>query len=503
MNRKRTKIVFLLYFFLVIPGLFFLVEQNMGFFIDRSLSKQNINVESTGADFDLFSRSVSFDTVRFSNPSFGEIYCTNLKVNKIDLLSVLPSFGFHAQSISVDSLLITVDMTATDSLDMGRDKGKKKPMKFEVDQLDIGYGLVDMYDKEANHLTFNFQAKTLNYNSVEGIDQGVFTIQNLVYDLIQDYSTIKVDSLSLNIEEDNLMISSVQWKSLLTRREFVRKFPFQKDQIDLEIPRIKMSGMNLSQMNLEGGVRCRLVVLDSCTLKTFRDKQLPRPEKPDVKLLADMIKGTAFRFGIDTVKITNTNITHHENYPPSNESGSIPFTNLYATIYDLSSVGEAPIRLDAQATVLAQAKLKARFELNASPKPSHVRGTLSPIDMVRANQMSVPAAGLEILTGQLLHMDFDFKYTDDRSYGVMNMHYEDLQFKIINPDTHDQNIKQGVGTFIANTFKVRTNNTPDMILYREGKIAFERDKKKAVFGYWWQSVLSGIKSSVGVDKKNG
>jgi hypothetical protein len=49
---------------------------------------------------------------------------------------------------------------------------------------------------------------------------------------------------------------------------------------------------------------------------------------------------------------------------------------------------------------------------------------------------------------------------------------------------------------LANTFKVKSDNTGENI--RTGAINVEREINKSVFNYWWKSMLSGLKSSIGL-----
>ncbi|MBU2884813.1 DUF748 domain-containing protein [Gilvimarinus agarilyticus] len=501
MNKKRSRIVFSIYFFVVIPGLFILAENNIGYFIDRQLSKQNVVAESTGADFDLWSRSVSIDKVKLTNPMLGQVTCTNLRISKIGLVSLLVSGGFHAQSIAIDSLFIDIDVLA-DTLPTDTMSASKRRVTFGVGRLDIGYGMLDFIDQDSSRLTFGFHVDSLQYDSKVGANQGSVVIRKAVFDLAKDFSTIRADSIAMNLDQGVFSGNTIAWESNLTRREFSKKFPYQKGQFHLVIPSFTMNGFSLQALHDDAkGIKCQRMVVDTFNLKSYKDKRQPFPDRANIPLLADMIKSVPVKFGVDTLQLVNAYIQHQESFPGASLPGSVSFARLYATFYNVSSANDDTMILDAQATVLGEGKLKAHFELNPSPKSSHVSGTLSPMSLTRANQMTIAAAGLDVEKGMLKHMDFNFDYDNDRSTGKMNMHYDDLSFQIIDPDTGEQNAKQGITTLIANTFIVKDSNLPDKNNYRVGSISFARDKKKAVFGYWWRSVLSGIKTSVGVDKE--
>ncbi|PIB36192.1 hypothetical protein BFP72_12705 [Reichenbachiella sp. 5M10] len=497
MKTKRAKRVFLIYFFVVIPGLFYLAQSNIGYFIERRMKKNNIEVESTGAEFSLFSRTVFFERLHVVSPQLGELTCTNLAIKKIGLLSLFAARGFAAEEVSLDTLSIELNFLPDSLMAANKDKGA---IDIFVGDWDVAHGSVDLMQKDSSHLTLAFATNSLQYEAGVGANKGEVTVSQLVYDIHQNSSTARVDTIRIDLNTGNLSAQNITWKSQLTKKEYARKYPYQKGRLSLSIPDLIVKGLDLSQMHADKGIQCQRIDIDTCHLLSYKNKRLPFGDKPDQKLIADWIQSAPVKFQIDTVSIVKSTIVHEELFPDASAPGKVSFTNLYATLYHISSMDQKPLVMDAQAVLLGQGKLKAHFELNSSPIPCRVSGELGAMDFAQANSMTIPGVGLEIRSGRLQHLDFAFQYQAQESSGRMNMHYEDLTFRLIDPETRDQSRQQEVSSFLANVFIVRKSNDPNKNNYREGDISFEREAKKSEFAYWWKSVLSGIKSSVGIDR---
>lgn len=491
MTSKKKRFVFLIYFVFVIPGLFFLAEDNIGFFIDRRLNKDNVEVSSTGADFSLLSRSVAFDKISFTHPEYGCITFVDLQVEKINLLSMLPTYGFRAGAVSMDSLILDLNHVDQDSSSTTFELDGKH---FGVDKLDIGFGRLRYAGKDRN-AACDFTLKALKGYSDEGVSQGFLTVHDLSHESFSDATLTTLDSLWMNLDMGQLSAKGLEYKSTLDKVAFAQSFPYQKDRLDLTIPHFWMSGLSLGDWG-ENGVSCERASVDSARLMIYKDKRLvEQTDKADVRLLIDRLRDIPLMFHMDTVTVVHAAISHEERHH-AQKPGRLRFDNLYASIYGLSSQHEKPVSVDAQALFQQQGKVKAHFELNSSPARNKVKGTLSAMDMTRVNDITVPAAGLLVESGDLYGLAFDFEYDDEAADGKVDMRYENLSLQFVDSETQQQNFNQSIKSFLTNTLKVRSKNHEELNNYRTGLIAYQRDKTKFEVGYWWQSLFSGIKSSI-------
>ncbi|MDZ7682012.1 MAG: hypothetical protein U5J63_09965 [Fodinibius sp.] len=84
----------------------------------------------------------------------------------------------------------------------------------------------------------------------------------------------------------------------------------------------------------------------------------------------------------------------------------------------------------------------------------------------------------------------------DSAKGNAILRYRDLKISLLDRETNEQNFSKKVTSLLANTFKVKRDNAgPNP---RKATIEFEHNSKKSVFNYWWKSLLSGLKTSIGI-----
>ncbi|MCV9389419.1 DUF748 domain-containing protein [Reichenbachiella ulvae] len=496
MNQKRSRIIFSIYFLLVIPGLYFLAEDNIGYFIDRRLSKQDIQVESTGADFDLLSRSVAFDKITFSSDQYGSISFVDLKVRKINLLSMLPAFGFKAESVSMDSLLIALEQESIEA-DTSKQMFQLSGKHFGVDRLDIAYGQFD-YTGEDNSTQFVFKLEALRGDMGEGVSQGLLTLHDLQHRSLEAATLVTLDSLWVDLDLGQLLANGIHYKSSLDQAAFVDQFPHQRDWVDLALPSLKMNGMDLSEWEANG-FQCERVSLDSAEIKIYKDKTLTESEKSDMKLLIDQLKEIPLLIHLDTVTVIQASVSYREKHGVD-RMGNLHFDRLYASIYNLNTTPDMPVIMDAQASFQEAGRLNAHFEFQPSPGQTKVNGTLSAMDMKKVNEMTISSFGVKVKSGWLSDLDFDFQYDEHQSKGLLHMHYDDLALQFVDHSNETRNLNQNLSSFLANAFVIKKKNQPGQINYKEGPIAFVRDKSKLDIGYWWRSLQTGIMASVRMNK---
>jgi len=107
----------------------------------------------------------------------------------------------------------------------------------------------------------------------------------------------------------------------------------------------------------------------------------------------------------------------------------------------------------------------------------------------------------EIISGKVEKMVMDsVEADDDKAIGRLDFYYQDLRIKM-NPkdNTSWNNIKSKVMNLAANAYVSRQN--PQKGKFTQGIIYFERDKHKSLFNFLWKSTFSGLKSTMGINKK--
>jgi hypothetical protein len=142
------------------------------------------------------------------------------------------------------------------------------------------------------------------------------------------------------------------------------------------------------------------------------------------------------------------------------------------------------------------------YWLADSSKKYSIDGLVEDMDLSLFNPTLEPTAAVTVKSGQLNRLRFQLQANVERSRGKMWMEYDDLQVALIEAtDRKEAPIKsRKMISLLANTLVVRKN--PKRRFLRVGRIRYEMDPGKSFIGHWLQAILSGVKSSIGLENKD-
>ena len=134
-------------------------------------------------------------------------------------------------------------------------------------------------------------------------------------------------------------------------------------------------------------------------------------------------------------------------------------------------------------------------------KPYTVQGALQNFEMTSINQMLEPIVNLRVSSGQMQALKFSFHYDNQMSNGNLDLRYTDLNLKSLN--SNKERSTNPLGTLLINSIVENTMDKKDTKAERSGKIQWNRDPQASILNYWWNSLLSGIKSVFTLDRALG
>lgn len=130
-----------------------------------------------------------------------------------------------------------------------------------------------------------------------------------------------------------------------------------------------------------------------------------------------------------------------------------------------------------------------------------LNGSLSEMDAGELNPILEKNAFINVTTGKIDAMNFSFTANNTKATGKMTLLYHGLDVTLKNKRTDDNTaVKERLGSLIANIKILNSNPLPGKEI-RRGIIYNERDPEKFLFNYCFKSILSGIKSSLTIQKE--
>ncbi|HEY5744599.1 MAG TPA: hypothetical protein VIU12_00855 [Chryseolinea sp.] len=308
--------------------------------------------------------------------------------------------------------------------------------------------------------------------------------------------TTKISSIQIDSKAGKLQLDSISLTPNYGRYAFARKVGKQTDRFTLRIPKIALEGLTFNPLNDSTVISS--IHIASARLHVLRDKRFPFIKHHNVPLPVAMIRKFPFALQIDTVKISDAKIIYEEFPEKGFHTGQVEFDDLNATLTHLNnrdSSAQGKATLVASTKLMGKGLITATFLLPYGKQESYrAEGHIRNLPLPALNRAMENMAFVNIESGRLNDLYFNFYYNDDHSKGSILVNYENLKINGLTKEkqSHASEFK----TWIINLFIKNDKDKTMSEAKRLGVIDFERDKRKAIFNLWWKSLLSGLKSSV-------
>jgi hypothetical protein len=412
----------------------------------------------------------------------AEKQASNPKMLSIPLPKGLESL--HIGMISLEKGKLTID-----------DQTKHPSEKFIVPSIDISF---DNLLVDATHTGLR---RILNTDDIRIALKGIKILtKNGMY-------TITPGEISLSTGKSTLTVSNLKITPNYSREEFAHKLGYQMDRMDISITKLSLRGLDLRQLLINRKFIASSVLVDGLVVDDYRDKRVPMrpdffPPLPQQALLAS--KGY---LKIDEVKLTNGKVIYSEQV--GDEPGSLFFDKMDGTVTGITNDSalvqqHSPMTVKASMYLMGKGLLNATLEipLGAKKDAFTFSATLSSLELREINPMLTKLFPAEILSGNADKMVMTSVMADnDKATGRMDFYYKNLQIKMNSKEGSSgwSKFKASTISWAANIYV--KNENPKNGKFTEGIIYFERDKHKSLFNFLWKSTFSGLKSTMGINKK--
>ena len=480
---------------------------------------QDYTLDFSTLDIGILRRSISVDSIVVqpdsTSPHIRHIAASSISINGIRWFSLLnkpfPNFG----SIVIDKPdveLYTRKVSGSTFSNSGTASKEDLGESLATFNLFIknGTGRIIKPDKQEVFRVDNIsvEARDVNVNELLDGSQLVF-MDNLIVNgsgirlsMEEKLYEITAGDFSFNKKSQYASINSFAVTPLAPKYRFSEIKNRQIDRIDVKVPKIELIGFDLDSLASQHFELDSLHIAGA-RMEVFRDKYKERPPGIHPKpLLHEAATATDFSFGLNTATISETNITYEEHKPPSDQTGSISFNDIEATIQNFRTKNHPAflndsLKLDVEALFMNVSRMTLDVSYATFDKQnSHtVDVTLDSFDPKEVGTMLQNVGFIKVEDGLVESLKAKYSLNSSMSSGSVNVLYRDLKVSILDKDNPDKNgLKQKVGDFIANTFVLKSDNVSEDP--RIGEINFEREIEKSIFAYWWKSLLDGIKEVI-------
>ena len=320
--------------------------------------------------------------------------------------------------------------------------------------------------------------------------------------------TYKFNHLKLSTLTSRLTIEGLSLKPV-NAREFFHKS--NRDKFNLRIDSIQINHFDFLNYHKYHKVEASNIILKRGSIEIFgnpnnfqdgTDKIKSFPSVGLSKINADI--------KIDTVLVRHVDVFYSEYNKKSDKTGTISFNNTTVRFLNITT---NPVALQKNNISTVQVtsyfmnrgklSLGATFNLTDKNHAFTYKGGLGAMDLKPINAATIPLAMVKITSGKLNGLSFDIKADGKKSGGKVVVLYTGLKVVILKADTAFDNLKRKpIESLFANLFILKHNN-PDVTggMPRSSYVNGTRGRSIPFFKFMWQTLLSGIKPAIGLNKK--
>jgi hypothetical protein len=375
------------------------------------------------------------------------------------------------------------------------DQTKTPAQKFVIPSLEVEAKniVLDPKHSPANRI-FNADDIHLEAKGVK------FRTKNTMY-------TVSFNEIGLSTANSSAWVKDLRVKPNYPEEKFSRVLGYQADRFDITIREVRLSQLDVRGILLERKLIAGKLTVDGMTLEDYRDKRIPlRPDFRPLLPQQALVKARMY-IRIDSALLMKSRATYREQV--NDEPGSIYFDRISASVAHLTNDPDLirrniVMKVRGKALVMGKGLLEAeiRFPLKEKNDAFSFSGTLSRMDLCAFNPMLTKLIPAKIESGYNESMVISAVHADnDLAVGELAFSYSNLRVNMVNGKPGLWNsVKTGVLGLAASTF-IQDDNPTKNGKFRTGIIYFRRDKSKGFFNFLWKSTFSGLKSTMGMDKK--
>lgn len=401
-----------------------------------SVKKKSSNNSTTGGTTDIkigdFVVNQSQLTLKQNNPD------TQLKLE-------IPNLAAKNIKVNAETKTQTIENISLNGALLNFEKNHQPLLVKNIQASVYGFEI----NQEISKKDLPFKTETLNL-TLSGID----------------YNTefYKISTASVSFDKKQLEINHFAMLPLVSRAEFIKKIPTERDLYDLKAAKIKMTGA-LNFLDPNQSVDAENLTIDDANANIFRSK-VPKDDPTIKPLYSSLLKTIKFALYIKTTAVRNGFLEYEEDTKQSEGPGKLTFSHFNLTAKNLNSgkfknkPTSIPIAIDCRFFKYSPMHIDWSFDTLETNDAFTIKGQISSLPAPRINQFAQPY--LKIKTeGSIEQLNFDFNGNRKGIGGIFRMKHKDLKVFVLKEGGE----KNKLLSAIANIFvKTNSDKFPDRVL---------------------------------------
>ncbi len=459
-------------------------------------------------EIDIMDRSLKLHNL-IGNKNGYEGSVELLEINGLHIWPILRNEEFIVDDVIVDGVDFSYRIKKSKVIDNQLDSDTIDIPFFNIRSIDVrsaGFIVLDESGSKLFEAKLNATLDNVSSSDLHSPGNIPSKLRELKGDSARFYTKnglYTIDLAEAIYRDSALVIKDASFQSDLQKEEIGRYIGHEVDWLHVKVDSIVIEIKNPAVFLKKPQIQ--RVEIFRPNVDVFRDKRLPSPKNHKPPLLRHILGNSEYSFAFDTILIHNGKVVYEEFVKEEKGPGEASFHRINANITNMKSysmgLSQRP-RLVASCFIYDSAELfiDASFPINDQSTQTLVKGKMMPVDLTIFNRMIRYVSVVEVKSGYSKMLEFDFTYTDQLASGEMKFAYNDLAIAFLEKqESEPDGVLSAVKSFFVNSFVIDSNNDFQSNKFRVGKIDFERIGEKSIFNYWWGAIISGFKSSTGVN----
>jgi len=457
---------------------------------ESAVQKLNVDLKSislSGIDLSqlLFKREISIGRILIDNPSIQ--LRRDASESTGSNAETLIQRAAEASSSVLSNIVIPEVVISKFDLQLYRETELTPYLSFSN-------SVLTLYDVSLNEASltgsYPFEHSSGAFRNIEYYpESGLYSIRG---------SSAEFSSITQTASADSLLLTP-----LLEPRAFFNTVGYRTDRITGSLTSVQLDGFDLNAFLNRGILVSENLFLREPELFLFRNKNYPRRENRSGKPLPQqMLLELGIPVMIDVVTIEGASVRYSEIAENAENSGYIEFTQLDARLLNTTNIDSlieknSSWSMDATTRVMDNGELDVSFQFPLNEDYHTINGRLKQMNATDLNHALEPIASVRIESGNISTLRFEMRMGKTEAVGFLEVIYDDLKISVLDVETGDKNIRSRITSFLANHLKIKKDNVADDP--RMGTVSYQREPEKSFFNYWWKSLRTGLKTSIGID----
>ena len=315
-------------------------------------------------------------------------------------------------------------------------------------------------------------------------------------------NTCRITGTNYTAATNTLTIDSLYIHPNYKDYDFTSRYKYQTNRIEAVLSNIFVHDFYHSGHFRSMSLASPYIEIGKMDMKIFKDKrkEFRHTNKPAFQ---DMLYAWPGTIRIDSIGLMNGDITLTVHAEKANEPGSISFNRIMAKFYNITNdtvykTESVFLGIKAEGLLMGKGKMAISFkgELFEKGNTFTMKGSLSNLEIKELNPILEKNAFIYASSGRIDELYFNQTANNTKAAGNLTILYNGLNVTVKNKQTDDTTaFRERFISFIANRRILDSNPVADGEV-RVGIIDYERDPERFIFHYWFNSILSGITSSL-------